>query len=324
MIVYLKQKILGFPKKYRTTQVNDLNNDKTRSEHLQSILIALADGYDMALHSDDDDLLIEQLNRSFGKHHIGFAYEGSGMQFAFRDLVLPGKKGELKRYIRKVEGKFNFIVAVGAGLTLAKIPWGVWRMKSYMQEQDYKSAWCIPDGYGFYFGVFKTKKYIEDCYAPPKKLPDYCRDSFDSGIGRSLWWVKGACPKRIEETIDCFPIARQAMLWFGVGLACTYAAGLDEEDIIKLYKSSADFHLDFLSGIPFAVGMRHDGNNYSDKSEKVCQVLLNRSQKDIAEVTSKVLNEIESSIDSKNEKKENVFKVAREKFKLHIAEWVKE
>ncbi len=124
---------------------------------------------------------------------------------------------------------------VGIGWLLARLPGGIQgylrRLQqvgakglSPLQKLDPLLGWLAIDGYGFHQGYFHWRKYIQGIL-PPKNLSGYSCRVFDQGLGRSLWFVKGANIHAIEEAIAQFQPQRRADLWSGIGLACGYAGG---------------------------------------------------------------------------------------------------
>ena len=69
--------------------------------------------------------------------------------------------------------------------------------------------------------------------APPASLSPVGGQLFDSGLGRSLWWVKCGDPRRIASAIRRFPEARRAELWAGVGIAAAYAGGVGASELMR-------------------------------------------------------------------------------------------
>lgn len=259
--------------------------DSSAREFLERIVREFVGGYHLALDIADTDRLVNALDTSFDDHHVGFAYEGTGMYFALRDLVWPWGQSRLRAFIEGAAKKHDFIVMVGAGFAIGRVPWGLLVFERYMRRLDPKMVWCVPDGYGFYKGIFEHRRYIEACAPPPSRLPRYAWQLFDSGIGRSLWWVKGASPERIKQAIERFPAHRQAEMWCGIGVACTYAGGIDEDGLQRLLEYAGSYRLDFLSGPPFAARMREEGGNRSPWTDRACACLLGKNAKATAALT---------------------------------------
>lgn len=320
-----KQWLFGIPNKetYFATRGYE-PCDPCMRNFLEKIIRDFAAGYHLALNVRDTNRLVEQLDSNFDNHHVGFAYEGTGMYFAILDLLFPWGPSRLRTFTENAGKKHDFIVTVGAGFAIGRMPWGLFMLERYMRKIDPMKAWCVPDGYGFHQGIFHHKIYIEQCKEPPKRIPPYARQLFDSGIGRSLWWVKGASPERIKQAIDRFPQPRRAELWCGIGVACAYASGTNEGALLKLREFSGVHRLDFLSGLLFAARMRYDGKNISPWTEQACRALLNKSLEETANMTIQVFDELRPEELTEKEIREQGYAVMRQRFMHHIEKEIKD
>ncbi len=268
-----------------------ISNEKHRA-NLENIIRAFLEGYRIAMkHHKDPKKIVKKIENKFDNHLVGFAFEGSGMSFAVMDVLFPKQHSRLRKFIENELKHHDFIAAVGAGLAIGKAPFGLRKMEKYMRKLDPRMAWCVPDGYAFYKGIFETKKYIDLAQDAPSGFPEYAKNVFDSGLGRAIWWAKCGSPKHIKQTIDAFPKERQAELWSGIGVASTYAGGVEYDYLDELVVFSGDYKVDYLSGIPFSAKMRQKGGNYSEWTEKACQRLLNASIDEVANMTNSLLDE---------------------------------
>ena len=243
-------------------------------EKLEEIGRVFAEGYAMALEISDDVRLAAALEQRFDAHHVGFAFEGAGFYYALLDVLLPRRQSRLRAFTDDAARKHDYIVTVGAGFALARVPWGQHMLSRYLRKLDPMTAWCVPDGYGFHQGFFHHRRFVEQCAAPPSGWPDYARKLFDAGIGRSLWWVEGADPERLRRAIERFDEPRRAELWCGVGLACAYAGGVEEDVAQALPEVAGPYRADVRAGALFAASMRQQGNNPSPWTERVCDLFL--------------------------------------------------
>jgi hypothetical protein len=293
MAHFLKKLLFGLPPKQASFAARGFAPcDPVVQAHLETILQNFLQGYNYALEIKKPELLIRQLDASFDPHKVGFAYEGIGLWFALLDLLLPRRQSRLGAFIAGPGQKHDYIITVGAGFAVARLPWGLRSLPGLMEKLDPLIAWCIPDGYGFHQGYFHHERYIEGCEPLPKQLPDFARQLFDSGIGRSLWWVKGADPDRIARAIVQFPAPRRAELWCGIGVAATYAGGVHIDCVRRLEELAGQFRDDFLCGIPFATRMRQKGGNPSPWTEEVCRVLLDSTADEISNRASRRTDEL--------------------------------
>jgi len=242
---------------------------------LEEILRMFIYGYNAALASADLERLSQTLEETTDKHHVGFAFEGAGMCFALLDLLWPRKRSRLRTFTDGPGWRHDYIATVGAGFAVGRVPYGLRVLDLYLEKLDPMNAWCLLDGYGFHQGVFHSSVYVEQGLSPPVRLADYGKELFDSGLGRSLWWVKGASPRNLYESISRFPALRRKEMWHGVGVAATYAGGVNEETLLTLLALAGEHQADFLSGVPFAARMRQKGGNASPATDLACSRLLN-------------------------------------------------
>jgi enediyne biosynthesis protein E3 len=259
---------------------------------LEEVLRVFISGYNLTLQIQDYELLAQRLETSFDRHHVGFAYEGAGMCCALLDLLAPRRTSRLRAFTDTAGRKHDYIATVGAGFAVARLPYGLRVLDRYFEKLDPMIGWCLLDGYGFHQGVFHHRVFVDECKNPPRALADYGKQLFDSGLGRSLWWVKGASPVLIRQSIDRFPEARRSEMWHGVGVASAYAGGVGEEVLTELLELSGNHRADFLSGIPFASRMRQRGENPSPSTDVACRLLLKMTADEAADLLVGYMDEV--------------------------------
>lgn len=286
MFTILKDLFFGLPASQATFEARRFEpTDKKVQHHLEKIIEVFFEGYNKAMASSNLDELVADIENSYDNHFLGFAFEGSGMYYAMQDIMFPWGKNRLQHYMDNQGYNHRHILLVGAGFVYARLPLGFRLLGRRMKAlNDPTLAWILPDGAGFHEGVFYHEKYIERCAPYPKYLPAYAQAPYDSGMGRSMWWVKGANPAKIKAAIDKFPIERQPFLWHGIGTACAYAGGCPIEAISDLNHLSGKYRYHFLSGLPLSTIMRREGKNPSAWTEKVCQILLNKSADEVSDM----------------------------------------
>lgn len=291
MIYQIKKSLLGLSTKEALFSKRKFKPTQPEvQQKLETIIKVFIEGYNRALEQANTTILTKELDKHYDSHHLGFAYEGAGMYFAIMDILWPKKEARLKQFTDGPGTAHDYIATVGAGLAIAKAPGGARKLEGYMKKLDPMLAWCVPDGYGFYCGIFHPSRYIDRQSPPPGSFPQYMHTLFDAGLGRSLWWVKGAEPDRVAETISGFPKSRQNELWAAIGLAATYAGSISATTLKTLYNHSGDYQRDFLSGVPFAARMRQKGCNITEWTESVCKELLSISAAEAGDLIAKVLD----------------------------------
>jgi enediyne biosynthesis protein E3 len=118
-----------------------------------------------------------------------------------------------------------------------------------------------------------------------------CR-AFDQGLGRSLWFVDGADIDRVAATIARFASYRRADLWSGVGLAASYAGGVEASSMSALRQSAGGYWPDLALGAAFAAKARQRAGIIVKHTEVACQILCGMSSDIAARITDEALNSV--------------------------------
>jgi hypothetical protein len=174
---------------------------------------------------------------------------------------------------------------IGAGWALARMRRPIEPM---LARTDPLLGWLAADGYGFHEGYFHPGRTVEQ-QRVPARIGGYARRVFDQGLGRSLWFVRGADVERLAATIAGFDPARRADLWSGVGLACAYAGGVPRDAIDALRSLAGAFAGELAQGAAFAAKARERAGNPAEHTDAACRVLCGRSAVSAAAVTDEAL-----------------------------------
>lgn len=273
----LRRSLLGVPLKMATA----FSEGNTPAWHSleKAVLSALA-GYHATLESSKFEELIPKLD-AIELAFRGYAYEGAAMGLTGLDCFLPWKH-RLQTYMDGPGSPHIYMVHIGAGEALARLrrkpdPY-IARMK------DRVLCWLVMDGYGFHEGFFYKQRYVEKQVIPPHLSP-YARRIFDQGLGRSIWFTAGANIERIAATIATFPRRRQADLWLGVGVGCTYVGGLERAEIEALRKVAGPYRSQLAVGAAFVAKGRLRAGNLVPHTELACEVLCGLTAQEAAHVT---------------------------------------
>ena len=262
------------------------SEDKARLR-LEQIGITFLSGYHAALEQTGFVPLARRL--AYVEADLrGFAFEGAAMGLALLDCLTPWRKDRWHTFTARLGQSHIYMMHVGLGWALARLRRSV---TPYLARLDPLLGWLVVDGYGFHEGYFGWTRYIERRELPIR-LDGYERRVFDQGLGRSLWFVKGANVGAVASAIDKFPFARRDDLWSGVGLACAYAGGCGRTAIESL-RAAANGHLaPFAQGVAFAAKTRQRAANLNSHTENVCRVICGRSAEDVAVVTDVALENL--------------------------------
>ena len=240
-------------------------------------------GYHAALIDDGNHALETQLNTVVPELR-GFAYEGAAMALALLDLLTPWQAPRLPRFLQGPGDAHAYMVHVGAGWAMARIPWG-W---TYFNKLDGLLRWLAVDGYGFHQGYFNWPQYVTR-QQRPEKLTAYQQRVFDQGLGRSLWFSKGAQLELLTAQIESFAPSRHSDLWSGLGLAAAYAGGVNEADLAALKASAGVYLPHFAQGVAFAAKTRLRAGNSALHTETACRIICAMSLEQAAKLTDDAL-----------------------------------
>jgi len=236
-------------------------------ERLEGIAATFVRGYHAALEIDPP-ALAERLDLEPVAAR-GWAYEGAGMALTLLDILTGWRQGRLRRLLAGAGDDHLYIVHVGAGWVLGRLPISPSRL---LARLDPVAGWLALDGYGFHEGFFHTRTAVA-CQRVPRKLSGYARRGFDQGLGRSLWFVAGADAGRIAAAVAAFPRERRPDLWSGVGLACGYAGGISAEEIDELRRAAGPCVPELAQGVAFAAEARERAGHTPGSTELACQIL---------------------------------------------------
>ncbi|HEX6289029.1 MAG TPA: DUF1702 family protein [Herpetosiphonaceae bacterium] len=266
-------------------------------------------GYHAAIKTSAPLTLAHQLDEVESEFR-GFAYEGAGMGLALLDQLTPWRPYRVQAFLEGPGNHHAYMIHVGIGWMWARL---CWRIERPLAKLDPMLRWLAVDGYGFHQGYFHWQKYIVERAMPPR-ISGYAQRAFDQGLGRSLWFVEGTDIPRVVNRIESFPSERQADLWSGVGLACTYAGGVDRAAIEALQQSAGAYRVHLAQGASFAAKARQRAGNPTSHANMACEVLCGRSADDAAHVTDIALAQLPA------DGADPMYEIWRRRIRAHFAE----
>ena len=263
-------------------------HDKASREHLEQVGRCFLDGYHAALADERIEPLVNRLDGVEAEFR-GFAFEGAAMGLCILDCLSPWKKDRLKSFLDGPGSNHIYMVHVGVGWALARLPWF---MNRTLRTLDPLLGWLALDGYGFHEGFFHWGRYSTSLRTP-RQLLGYEKRVFDQGLGRSLWFIEGADVRHIPLTIASFPETRQADLWSGVGLACAYAGGTQRQAMKNLSAAAGRYKPHLAQGAAFAAKARQRAKNPTPHTEMACELLCNMSAEAASDITDIALKALD-------------------------------
>jgi hypothetical protein len=264
-----------------------LVGEENAQQRLEQIGITFLTGYHAALEETGFVSLARRLE-GVETDLRGFAFEGAAMGLALLDCFTPWRKDRWRTFTEQLGQLHVYMMHVGLGWALARLRR---RVTPYLDQLDPLLGWLMVDGYGFHEGYFGWPRYVEQ-QLMPARLSGYERHVFDQGLGRSIWFVKGANVAVVASAIRSFPVARRDDLWSGVGLACAYAGGCARAAIESLRVAAAGHLPSLAQGVAFAAKTRQRAGNLNSHTETVCRLIWRLSAEQAAAITDVALEDL--------------------------------
>ena len=217
-------------------------------DHLEARAHAFVTGaHAFGRHSDQPH---EALAEAVEPELRGFAYEGAGMVAAVADLLKLGRGQHLHRLLSQSGQNYRHLVHVGAGWALSVARWP---RPTALRHSDPLLRWLALDGRGFHRAYFTPQLTL----AALHRLDDNDATQLHAaGVGRALWFTRGADIPKIAVDIAMAPPFLQFSMWSGVGLAACYAGrpgAVDGAELVAL-AGPASPHVG--QGVVFALAAR--------------------------------------------------------------------
>ncbi len=326
---WLRQRLLGIPLQEATVNRRGFKVSHPQiQQRLETIGKTFLQGYHAAIGNPHPEALIAHLDLTPSEYR-GFAYEGAAMGLALLDYFTPWQAQRVQGFLQGAGANHVYMAYVGVGWALARLPFALKHYLAQLdsatldpkviplrefirttQENchsresgnplalcftkheycyiDPLLGWLAIDGYGFHQGYFYWRKYVNRI-AIPQALSGYSTQVFDQGLGRSLWFVRGADIAHISQTIQNFQPDRRGDLWSGVGLACAYAGGVTADEMKALPKVAKGYLTEIAQGVAFAAKARLKALNLTEHTEIACQILCGIGAEAAASLTDLAL-----------------------------------
>ena len=215
---------------------------------LEMIGQTFIDGYNTAILSNDVRDVLQYVS-CIPSTERGFAVEGVVMGTAVAD-ALPFRKSLLPACIESFEADFTYLAHVGAGWSLARVPW---RRRRILAELAPLHHWLAFDGLGFHDTYFYHRRIFGGWR---RERSGYVARAYDQGVGRALWFVAGGSVVAAVELLSALPESRHSDIWSGLGLAMTYAGLAAAGDIAGACEAAGPHRAQFAQGVAFACEAR--------------------------------------------------------------------
>ena len=224
-------------------------------QRLDRIAKCVVHGYNLGLEVGCPDRLAFLLDL-IEPEMRGFAYEGGAMGLAAVDLWSM-RSDRFDRYVAGPAAPHTYMSYIGAG-GAAAVFGRSWR--SRMARLDPFLSWLVLDGVGFFHAFMKTDRTVGRRVLPASITEDAV-GPYHAGIGRSLWFIEAGDSAQLASTIATFAAEVHGELWAGVGLAATYAGGVDAAALRALATAAGGHEIQLARGAVLAAHTRHVAAN---------------------------------------------------------------
>ncbi|MEU3654411.1 DUF1702 family protein [Streptomyces sp. NPDC032161] len=260
---------------------------------LETVGLAFLSGLRTATSGTDVERLGHVLGAGVPRAHQGFAYEGAAMGLAMLDAVGPRRRDRVARLLGSSGTAHRYMVHVGAGWALARLPPPLWR---HVVPDDPLLRWLALDGYGFHEAYFRTGTRADGRWAA--RLPAWpgpqsaVAHVVDQGIGRAMWFVECADPGRLAGRIRRYAPDRHPDLWAGAGLAAVYSEAGTPQALRQLTEYAGRHLPELRQGAAFAAEARLGAGLATDWTEQAVRLVCGVGAAEAAEVTHTARQEL--------------------------------
>lgn len=202
----------------------------------------------------------------------GFAYEGAGMYAGLRDWLTGGRSGAVHALLAGPGDRYTHLVHVGAGWAATPM-----RLPHRTPLPDTPLLrWLALDGAGFGRAFFGGRqRVIRDAQSVPADGRRRLRWAAAlAGSGRALWFIHVADVEAIRHTIEPLPAAARTELWAGVGLAMTYAGGVETAEMKGAVAAAGPDRASLGQGVVFGTAARARAGAVPPHTAAACQTVL--------------------------------------------------
>ncbi|MDR2008908.1 MAG: DUF1702 family protein [Bacteroidales bacterium] len=307
----LKQIFFGMPLCEANSAIRNFEKGDAQ-ERTELVAKTVIEGYNTAVEKGlSEDLLDVRL--MIKNELSGFFNEGIGMGLYTLSLFSISQKNIYWDFVKGVGKPHEYMSYIGAGIAC-----GVFNkpFEKFLVKANPTCSLLVLNGIGFYYAYFKIEKGLYQHYIRNDvKKDDFFVECYDNGVGRALWFCENGNSQNIKKIIDTFPKKRQAAIWSGIGLAATYAGGVEENEIRELKKHSGQFWEFVAEGSFLATHCRDiAGNSHNyDITEKI---LIGKSAEECHIFGRKILLDLKQEILTDGE---YTFRV----FLRKIRQWIK-
>ncbi|MES2763367.1 MAG: DUF1702 family protein [Bacteroidota bacterium] len=229
---------------------------------------------ELASTEKDLTILIKQLDTT-EHEYCSIAYEGASMGIALNDLEKHDTLSDWRL--------FNDKAGMHAAQTHAGLGWAIAQLNkpvsTLLKTLSPLLRFRVLDGWGYYDGIFRQRTSIK-AQKISENIEAWMLSAYDQGIGRSIWYACKGDVNKVQEMISAFPMERRQSMWVGIGVACSYVGGCDENLLRSLPVVAGHYQDQLAIGTVLAARARAQAHDITDDVELACHIWCHRSAKE--------------------------------------------
>jgi hypothetical protein len=222
-----------------------------------------------------------------------FGLEGAGMGVLARETRDPGAEGWIERFLEHTSPDNAIAFYTGCGMRLALRGGDHTQVIQRFSSLD---RWFVLNGLGFMrvildFGRQRRKR------EPLAGLNRSEQRIADRGIGRACWFRGYGDIAAVAATAHAFSVDRRPDVWQGVGVASTFAGGVEPEALVRLFALAAPYQAELAIGAVISAGTRFNlgavtlytqraAEILAGQSPEQCSALLGEARRSVGQATS--------------------------------------
>jgi hypothetical protein len=213
--------------------------------------------------------LISELERT-EREFLSVAYEGAAMGLALKDFSNSDDTHSNWFSFLSASKRHAPQVYIGLGWAVAQ------EKRTGIPALSPNMEFRVWDGCGYFDGIFRQRQTIKGQnrleYIPEKNYRGY-----DEGLGRSIWYICKGDETKVPEMIHPFSEERQSDLWRGIGIACSYVGGFEENALMDLMSSAGKHSAQLGIGAAMVAESRIEADCHTNDIELANRIFNSRS-----------------------------------------------
>jgi enediyne biosynthesis protein E3 len=238
-------------------------------EKIEKVISTFRSAQELAENLAHDEL-IEKLN-SYDPEFRSVAFEAASMAIAASDFqqseIVQASLWKDFYSVHKVLYEVQLLTGFGWALASHQK-----KPADFLNQFDSLSAIRILDGYGYYYGLLRSRMCIADMQIP-EDIHNDLQFAFDQGLGRRMWYIGKGDLERLMAMLKKFPEERKANLWRGIGTASAFVGGIDLKMYDELGRLSGNHKKQLTIGKLFAIRSRMQAKSITESIKIGCGTL---------------------------------------------------